>query len=201
MRYNYVNSRVFARRRQLAVSAQIIYTGTHCMKQLSLDDFTALIAQAKLKPRLKAELRFVASTVGMSVEDWHNTEFLAVTTRSAAKGVVLLSPGETIYVLPFELTKSLVDKRTGRAQPIICDFCRSWQPGSNAGSITFYKDKQSMNSVTFLCCADLQCSKHVRGLTVASKLSRAQLREDLTSEQRVERLKERLQQIAIDLDL
>lgn len=170
------------------------------MRILLPEDFNRLVAASHIKPRLKSELRFTNSTAGMTEEDWHNTELLAVSTRSAAKGVLLLVPDET-YIVPYELSKNIVNKQTGRAQPIICDFCRTWQAGSNAGSISFQKDKQSINSTTFLCCADLQCSKHVRGLTVASRLSRAQLREDLTSEERVERLKRRLHDVVVALQV
>lgn len=143
----------------------------------------------------------VAGATNMTADDWDETELLSITDRSGSKGVLLLSPDENIYVVPYELTRGIVSRQTGRAQPIICDFCRTWQAGSGAGNISFQKDKQSLNSVGFLCCADLQCSRHVRTKTSASVISRAQLREDITNEQRIERLKTRLRQIISDLQL
>lgn len=171
------------------------------MKRLEQEQFNQLIAQTQIKPRLKREVRFVVSTSDMTDEDWDETELLSITDRSGNKGVLLLVPDEDIYILPYELTRGLASRQTGRAQPIICDFCRTWQAGSNVGSISFQTDKQSLNSVGFLCCADLACSKHVRTKTSVSITSRAQLRENLTNEQRIERLKNRLRQIVRDLGL
>jgi FBP C-terminal treble-clef zinc-finger len=171
------------------------------MKALNVEQFNQLIAEVQIKPRLKRELRFVNSTSTMTTEDWHEAELLSITDRTYNKGVLLLAPDEDFYIIPYELSRGLANRQTGRAQPIICDFCRTWRAGSGAGSISFRKDKQSLNSVGFLCCADLACSKHVRTKTSASITSRAQLREDLTNEQRVERLKGRLRQIIADLQL
>jgi hypothetical protein len=42
----------------------------------------------------------------------------------------------------------------------------------------------------------LECSKHVRNLTSAARTSRAQLREDIDNDQRVARLKQRLQEVS-----
>lgn len=171
------------------------------MKALNLEQFNQLIAKVQLKPRLKRELRFVNSTATMTAEDWHEAEILSITDRTGNKGVLLLAPSDDMYILPYELSRGIANRQTGRAQPIICDFCRTWQNGSNAGSITFRKDRQSLNSISFLCCADLACSQHVRSKTNSSRISRAQLREDLTDEQRIERLKGRLSQLIADLQL
>lgn len=171
------------------------------MKALNLEEFNQLIARAQLKPRLKRELRFINSTSAMTDVDWHEAELVSITDRTGNKGVLLLAPDENIYVLPYELSRGIVNRQTGRAQPIICDFCRTWQNGSNAGSITFRKNRQSLNSTGFLCCADLACSQHARSKTNSSRVSRAQLREDLTDEQRIERLKGRLSQLIADLQL
>lgn len=171
------------------------------MKALNLEQFNQLIAVAQLKPRLKRELRFINSTSGMTAEDWHEAELLPITDRTGNKGVLLLAPDDDIFVIPYTLSKGIANRQTGRAQPIICDFCRTWQGGSSAGSISFQKDKQSLNSVSFLCCGDLACSQHVRSKTNASRISRAQLRENLTNEQRIERFKGRLRQIIADLGL
>jgi hypothetical protein len=171
------------------------------MQVLDLEQFNQLIAEAQLKPRLKRELRFINSTSNMTAQDWHEAEILSITDRTGNKGVLLLAPDDDIYILPYELSRGIVNRQTGRTQPIICDFCRTWQGGSNAASISLQKDKQSFNSVGFLCCGDLACSQHVRSKTSASRISRAQLREDLTDEQRLERLEGRLRQIIADLHL
>lgn len=171
------------------------------MKMLNLEQFNEIIARAQVSPRLKKDLRFVASTAHMHEEDWQEAELLSITDRSGTKGILLLAPDDAVYIIAYELSKGIVSRQTGQVQPIICDFCRTWQAGSSAGSISFRKDKKSINSVSFLCCADLQCSWHVRGKTVASRVSKAQLREDITHEQRAERLKVRLRQFISDLKL
>lgn len=171
------------------------------MKALDLKQFNQLIEQAQIKPRLKRELRFITSTSGMTQEDWQESELLTITDRTGNKGVLLMAPDDDLFIIPYELSGGIASRQTGRAQPVICDFCRTWQTGSRAGSISFRKDKQSNNSVGFLCCSDLACSKHVRSKTLAARTSRAQLREDMTDEQRVERLKARLRQIIDNLQL
>lgn len=163
--------------------------------------FGELIGKVTLKPRLKRELRFISSTENIAPEDWQYCELMPITDRTGVKGVLLLEPEDKLYVLPYELFRGLSNSQTGRPNPIICDFCRTWQSGSNAARISFRKDPKSINSTTFLCCADLACSKHVRTLTKASISSRAQLREDLTNEQRVERLKRSLQSLIFDMHL
>lgn len=110
-----------------------------------------------------------------------------------------MQPDDTPSIIAYELAQGVAAKSTGRAQPVICDFCRTWQRGSNAASITLQPDYRSNASTTFLCCADLDCSRHVRTLTAAAKMSRAQLREDLNDSGRVERLKDRLRQIIVQL--
>lgn len=169
------------------------------MKTLTQEQFNQLIAQAQIKPRLQQDLRFVASTAGMTNEDWQEAELLSIADRNGTKGVLLIVPDDDLYVLPYELSRGFASRESGRAQPVICDFCRTWQSGSGSGMISFRRNKQSLNSVGFLCCADVACSKHVRNKTNAARISRAQLREDLTNEQRVERLKTRLRQLIADL--
>lgn len=95
--------------------------------------------------------------------------------------------------------KKVIDFKTGRRRAIICDFCYTWQPGSNAASITF--STNAKRKIRFMCCADLKCSQHVRTLTKASIVSRTQLRENMTNETRVLRLKQRLKEKIGQLDL
>lgn len=171
------------------------------MRTITPDQFNQLIALAHIRPGLTRELHFIARTSGMSAQDWQETELMSIPTRSGNKGVLLLAPNKDMYILAYDLTKGLANRQTGRAQPIICDFCRTWQSGSGAASISFAKNRRSLDSVSFLCCADLACSQHVRSKTQASRASRAQLRENLTNEQRVGRLKKQILRIIADLDL
>lgn len=170
------------------------------MSPLSQSQFTTLLAQASVKPRLKSELRFVKSTAGMSDDDWRARELLAITDRSGTKGVLLLAVADAFYILPYEMSAGITSK-SGQAQPIVCDFCRTWQSGTCSGSIRLPKAGRSFDSYGYLCCADLLCSLHVRGLTSAARISRSQLREDLLPEQRVERLATRIEKLVTDMAL
>lgn len=165
------------------------------MKKLTPESFKELIDAANIRPRIKREVRFAASTADMSAETWEQTEVLAISDRAGNKGVLLLcGAADTTYAVAYELSRGITST-TGRAQPIICDFCRTWQTGSRSGSVTLQKPGRDAGSVTFLCCADLQCSRHVRNLTAAAKTSRSQLREDIDNDQRVARLKQRIEEV------
>jgi hypothetical protein len=168
--------------------AGLVHNGS--MKKLTLPQFNAIIDGRSLKPRLKADLRFVTYTENLSDEEWNDRELLAIADRNNAKGVLLVSLDEEFYVIPYEFKSGITSSTTGRSQSIICDFCQTWQYGDKAGSISFPKSRTE--TVSYICCADLKCSMHVRTITPASKVSRAQLREDITPEQRIERLKLRL---------
>lgn len=95
--------------------------------------------------------------------------------------------------MPFRL-QARKPGASGRTEAIICDFCATWQRGSNSASIAFTREKSTQ---TFLCCGDLLCSLHVRNKTQASKLSRTQLRENNTVEERVARLRARLSELVL----
>ena len=164
------------------------YTYKHAsMKYISRNDFPLLLKEHHIKPRLQREVRFVPDLVA-----WDELELLAITTRSANEGVLLVELNG-LLMIPFEIKRKLIDTRTGRSKPITCDFCYTWQKGGNAAAITFSRPDKT--SVTFLCCADLACSMHVRGKTPESALSRSQLHEDMTVEQRIMRLRQKLQAI------
>lgn len=163
------------------------------MKQLSLDQFNELLNGSGVKPRLKQDLRFVASTEHLSPQDWADTELLAVKDRSGNKGILLLTIASGTYVLPYELQKIAPSSSTGRASSILCDFCMTWQSGTRAGSILFSHHTISRKRLGYLCCLDLGCSSHVRTKTSASKVSRAQVREDMDVPQRIDRLHKRLE--------
>jgi hypothetical protein len=160
------------------------------MNKLNQEEFNELISQSQVKPRLKNELRFITSTENLSDEEWGDRELLSISDRSGNSGVLLVSLNNSLYILPYELKIGITSSITGRSQSIICDFCRTWQYGDRSASIRFVKSKNT--SVSYLCCADLKCSMHVRDKTDAASTSRAQLREDLSIDQRVERFNTRL---------
>jgi hypothetical protein len=152
--------------------------------------FTVLLKEHNIKPRLKSELRFASE----KILDWRDRDFLTILTRDGHEGL-LIAPLDKFYVLPFHLQKRLAG-RTGKVEAIICDFCATWQRGSNSAIITFSKNQ---STISFLCCADLDCSLHVRDKTPVAALSRTQLREGSSVERRVERLQARLKTILFDI--
>jgi hypothetical protein len=165
------------------------------MRKITQELFQTLLDGASIRPRIKREVRFTTSVAHLDDEAWHRTELLPISDRAGNKGVLLMQWGEQICTAAYEISRGITSS-TGKAQPIICDFCRTWQTGSRSGSITLYKPGRDAGSISFLCCADLECSKHVRNLTSAAKTSRAQLREDLDNDQRIARLKQRLQEVS-----
>jgi hypothetical protein len=156
------------------------------MRAITRDDFADLVKTANIKPRVRRDMRFVPE----DITDWEDRDFLAVMNRSKSEGV-LVAPFDTYYIAPFQLQKRKPNS-VGRTEAIICDFCVTWQRGSNSAIISFTREK---STVSFLCCGDLLCSLHVRNKTPAAKISRTQLRENNTVQQRVERLRTKLEVI------
>lgn len=172
------------------------------MKQLTPDMFDALLKQsAAIKPRIKREVRFGASVQTMDKDAWSECEVLPIYDKSKNKGILLLQPYDTLYAAAFESGGIVRDARSGRSKSVICDFCYTWHTGGEAGLVTFYADAHSNNSTAQLSCFDLACSAHVRTSTKASIVSRAQLREHMTDEERIERLRRHLQNFIDKLGL
>lgn len=163
------------------------------MKSLDREQLSILLKEQHIKQRLVRELRFVPE----DITDWENIDMLAVTTRSGAEGVLLIQT-DRLYVVPYQLSTGIKDKSTGRSRPITCDLCYTWQQGGKAGRITFRRAEDD-HTFTYLCCSDLRCSIHVRSLTSESTLSRTQLHEDITTEQRIARLKRKLDEILLTI--
>ena len=157
------------------------------MQKLSLEQFNDLMALTNIKPRIKSALRFIQSTEQLADQEWADRELIAITDRTGNAGVLLVVLEKDYYILPYEMKSGIVSSSTGRSQSVICDFCKTWQYGNKSGSISFYKSRTS--SVAYLCCEDLKCSMHVRTKTLAAHTSRSQLREDISIDERVERLK------------
>ena len=132
--------------------------------------------------------------------EWNNYEIIGLRTKDRGSGVLLMELDGRLYSVLYDINE-MRDRSTGLSKPIICDFCKTWQTGGRAGSITFHPERRLLNSISFLCCLDLNCSLHVRDMTEASKLSRVQLREDVSREYRIERLKDKLALLAERLNL
>jgi hypothetical protein len=170
------------------------------VKRIGLDEFNELLNGSTLVgSKLRRELKFTTSVAEMTDEEWELSEMIPIFDKSRHHGVLLVDFGESErYIIPFDFSTSL-SSSDGRVKPIICDLCRTWRPGSQAGSITFPKDKRSLRSVRFLCCNDLKCSLNVRDKTAAALRSRTQIWEDVTIEGKVKRLRSKLAEIINDI--
>lgn len=162
------------------------------MQRLTIAILSDLLRESGLKKKLVAELKFQPELIG----SWSERDFIAITDRHRSKGVIVADLSRR-YIMPFRLQPRKASNTTGRIEAIICDLCSTWQRGSHSAVITF--DRSDKSSRSYLCCADLQCSLHVRGLTPQAKLSRTQLREQATPDRRIERLRENLEKILSEL--
>ena len=162
------------------------------MQPLTVDIISDLLRESGLKKKFISELKFQPDTIA----DWDCREFIVITDRHYSKGVLITDVAPR-FVVPFRLQPRKASSVTGRIEAIICDFCSTWQRGSNSAVITF--DRTDKSSRSYLCCADLLCSLHVRDLTTQAVLSRTQLREQVPPGRRVERLRESLYGILIAL--
>jgi hypothetical protein len=151
------------------------------MHKITREEFAARIVVARIKPRLRKVLRFVPE----EITEWDSRDFLAVTDKSGNEGVLLYQD----ITVPFTLSP-MVARAGGRVAAIICDICATWRRGPESAVLTLPKDDN--RTVSYLVCADLNCSLHVRAMTSAGVLSRSQIREDITPDRRKERLRERL---------
>lgn len=147
-----------------------------------------------VRGRLRRELRWTPDRY----ELYDERELLAVADKAGRNGLLLMELGGALYGAPYGLLPVIRDA-SGRSKPVICDFCYTWQRGGNIGRITFRLSEN--RTLTYICCADLQCSLHVRNLTPVSLLSRTQLREDITPERRIERLRMKLESLVASLGL
>ena len=151
---------------------------------LTRHEFATRVKMAGIKPRLRRILRYVPEEI-ITPEQ---RDFLAVTDKSGSEGVLIY--GE--QTVSFELVPRAA-KSSGSVAAIICDICATWRRGPESATIAFAKSART--TVSYLVCADLDCSLHVRALTNAGVVSRSQIREDITPEKRVVRLTTRLDAI------
>lgn len=169
---------------------RVLYNKT--VQQLTTSSIADLCDTHGIKKKLTSELKFNPD----AISDWSEHDFIAITDRHHSKGV-LIAELTTLFVVPFRLQMRKASSTTGRVESIICDFCATWQRGSNSATIAF--DRADKSSRSYLCCADLSCSLHVRGRTTQATLSRTQLREQTTPERRIERLRANLETILSEL--
>lgn len=154
------------------------------MHRISREEFAQRVVAARIKPRLRKILRFVPE----EITEWDARDFLAVTDKSGNEGVLLYKDMTAAFTL-----SPRVARVGGHVAAIICDICATWRRGPESAVLTL--PKGDSRSVSYLVCADLDCSLHVRGMTDAGILSRSQVREDITLDRRKERLRERLEAI------
>lgn len=164
------------------------------MRPVTSELYDQVIASGGLKPKFMRELRPKFDLV----TDWER-EFITITDRSGNKGVLWIELEGKAYVVPYALSRGIVDKVSGRARPVICDLCYTQQLGTSAARIALSLPGRDGASRSLLCCADLACSDHVRGRTLASRKSKAQLRESISTEDRVERLRRKLTELVTEL--
>lgn len=131
---------------------------------------------------------------------WDGYDMFTAITKDGTAGILFIESSEHLYAVPYEIS-AVRNAATGRSKPIICDFCKTWQAGPRAGHITFKTKRARSDVIGFLCCADLQCSLHVRDMTTAAKTSRSQLRENITAKQRIDRLQLSLRALVERLSL
>jgi hypothetical protein len=151
------------------------------MHKVAREEFAERARQARIKPRLRKILRFVPE----EITDWEARDFIALTDKSGNEGVLLYQDETVSFTL-----SPRVARAGGQVAAVICDICATWRRGPESAVLTLPKGDN--RSVSYLVCADLQCSLHVRGMTDAGILSRSQIREDITPDRRIERLRERL---------
>src|SRR5258708_3852405 len=157
------------------------------MRVLDRSSFLNILGDAQIKHSLVNALRYLPE----KIDDWEDLELLPIFTRNDNYGVLLIDIVGTLNALPFNIRRRIVNNATGRSKPVICDLCFTYRAGISSAVITF-SDRQETKSLSILCCADLLCSRHVRNKTSASRMSRTQLPESISTEARVGRLKRKL---------
>lgn len=152
-------------------------------------DYVSLVELSDLPLRLKKELKT------KQVEfDFANKEFIAVFDKSRTRGLLVCKPTIFDGAVSFGVRR-IQSSAGGRLKPVTCDLCVTWLPGSKAATITLRHANTRLITHTFYCCVNLECSKNVRGKTTEALESRVHLRENLTDEQRVERLESKIMHV------
>lgn len=95
---------------------------------------------------------------------------------------------------------SVAADRSGRLKPIICDLCYTRMPGSKIAKVTAVR-KTDSHSFTWLICNSLDCSLHSREQTSESVDSKKILGENISVDQRINRLEKHISLIVDTLKL
>ncbi len=169
------------------------------MNTMTTQSFQEYIRALRLSNGFKRRITAAPLTL-MHDDEWSNYELFSVPTKDGAAGIVFIESNGLLYGAAYE-SSPVKDPVTGRSKSVICDFCKTWQAGGRASYLVFRTKRGSADVIGFLCCTDLKCSLHVRDMTDAAHVSRAQLREDITREQRIERLRRKLNAVVDTLRL
>ena len=102
------------------------------MRTLDIPQIRAILGDAMVSKNIQRRLN-VSIVNSIDLDMWASYELLNIPTKDRVAGVMLIELGDDMYATAYEIS-SIVDKSTGRAKPIICDFCKTWQPGGRAGS-------------------------------------------------------------------
>lgn len=159
------------------------------MKKITSDTINHLLEATRMPKRLQRELVYKPDNY-----DWVASDFIIVTNKARLEGLFVCEVNDEPTGLYYQL-HSVKPDASGRRKPYICDFCSTWLRPSRSCIITFILPKKQHHSVSYRCCLDLHCSLNVRSQTEDAIHSRVQLREDLSEEERISRLQNRLQEI------
>ena len=77
------------------------------MKIMIAEEFSRVLKKARLGPRLKKELRIGASTNHLNNQDWAESELVAITTRSASEGVLLIDSKSKTFLAQYSILKNV----------------------------------------------------------------------------------------------
>lgn len=148
------------------------------------EDTSLLLINAGFKKRKLSELNLPSSFEGLDFDP----EIIPLCDKAGTSGILLFEDGSERYAAVYTL-KRLKPGKAGNLRPVVCDFCFTQRPGTKVALITFNLNREKTKTVAQYICADLACSMHVRGLTDALVIAKSQVSEDITIDDRIERLK------------
>lgn len=151
-------------------------------------DFSVENARQRLQNAGFQKRKLAAYTVPAIFADaMSDVELMPLSDKSRASGILLFESAETVRAAQFEI-KKIKSTGAGQRKPMVCDFCYTLRPGGQIGMICFVLDRQKTRMLSHYVCADLACSLHVRGLTDALVYAKTQIREDISTPDRIARL-------------
>lgn len=156
------------------------------MTDLTIGKIKNIITTSAYKASFKKNLKFNEAAVKMFLD----YELIPIFDNKRNGFLLLFNFDTAQYVaIHFESIKLSTDL-SGRKKPAICDLCFTWQSGGSISRVTFESPIKGGQAIGLLCCSKLDCSLHVRKLTVASITSQAQLNESIDQSSRIQRLRD-----------